>query len=137
VVSFRRDGWAFACNVMDESQTRKRFGRVLKKAEITGHRLYDLRHTFATQLLAKGAPITYVAAQLGHANPSTTLRWYARWLPQAGAGFVDRLDAPGSIWHQSGPDEESGAIEADAGMKKALNNLRNLVGRSGLEPETR
>src|SRR3989475_13079278 len=28
-------------------------------------RLYDLRHTFATHLLGQGAPITYVAAQLG------------------------------------------------------------------------
>ena len=60
---------------------------------MSGHRLYDLRHTFATLLLAKGAPITYVAAQLGHAKPSTTLQWYARWLPQADAGFVHRLDA--------------------------------------------
>ena len=29
-------------------------------------RVYDLRHTFASLLLARNAPITYVAAQLGH-----------------------------------------------------------------------
>jgi len=107
-----------AGNPTDESRVRKRFARVLKKAEITGHRLYDLRHTFATQLLAKGAPITYVAAQLGHARPSTTLQWYARWLPQAGAGFVDRLDTPSAIWHQSGTDEESNDISGDAMSEK-------------------
>jgi integrase len=115
-------------NPTDESRVRKRFARVLKKAQITGHRLYDLRHTFATQLLAKGAPITYVAAQLGHARPSTTLQWYARWLPQAGAGFVDRLDAPGTIWHQSGTDEESGEISADAESKKAPEQLPDFGG---------
>jgi hypothetical protein len=38
-----------------------------------------------------GAPITYVAAQLGHSKPSTTLQWYGRWLPQSGNGFIDRL----------------------------------------------
>jgi integrase len=36
-----------------------------------------LDHTFATLLLEKGRPITYVAEQLGHAKPATTLTWYA------------------------------------------------------------
>jgi len=42
---------------------------------------YDLRHTYASLLLADGAPLTYVSAQLGHANSTTTLRHYARWMP--------------------------------------------------------
>jgi len=54
------------------------FKRVLKAAELPNFRLYDLRHTFATQLLERGAPITYAASQLGHAKPTTTLHWYAR-----------------------------------------------------------
>jgi integrase len=112
---------------MDESRVRKRFARVLKNAKITGHRLYDLRHTFATQLLAKSAPITYVAAQLGHARPSTTLQWYARWMPQMGAGFVDRLDAPGAVWHQSGTDQESTEISVEAEIEKGT----ELKGDSG------
>jgi integrase len=86
-----------AGNPLDISRVRKRLIRVLNKAGVSGHRLYDLRHTFATALLAKYAPITYVAAQLGHAKPTTTLQHYARWLPQADAGFVDRLD---SFWHR-------------------------------------
>ena len=55
-------------------------------------RLYDLRHTFASLLLAAGAPITYVGAQLGHANPTTTLRFYARWIPSRGQRWVEVLD---------------------------------------------
>ena len=53
------------------------FRRTLKRAGLPAFRLYDLRHTYASLLLAAGAPITYVSAQLGHANPTTTLRYYA------------------------------------------------------------
>ena len=42
--------------------------------------------------MAAGAPITYVSAQLGHANPTTTLRYYARWIPSRGRRWVDLLD---------------------------------------------
>ena len=59
---------------LDESQLRKRFARVLKKAGLPHFRVYDLRHTFAARLLNRGVPITYVAAQLGHMKPTTTYR---------------------------------------------------------------
>jgi integrase len=77
---------------LDESRVRKRFARVLKAAGVGGHRLYDLRHTFASILLQNCAPITYVAAMLGHADSTTTLRWYARWLPKSGKSYVNSLD---------------------------------------------
>src|SRR5688500_14746674 len=51
-----------------------------------------MRHTYASLLLAAGAPITYVSAQLGHANPSTTLRYYAKWIPSQGRRWADLLD---------------------------------------------
>ena len=71
------------------------FAKVLKRAELPWHTPYDLRHTFATLHLAKGHPITYVSAQLGHSDPSTTLRWYAHWLPTSDKRFADALDTPG------------------------------------------
>lgn len=77
---------------LDESRVRKAFVRAMRKAGLSGHRLYDLRHSYATSLLKTGAPITYVAAQLGHANASTTLRWYARWLPDSNRRYADALD---------------------------------------------
>ena len=40
-------------------------------------RLHDLRHVHATTLLLAGVPVHVVAARLGHANPSITLRVYA------------------------------------------------------------
>src|SRR5262249_50828270 len=87
----------------DEARVRKVFKRTLKHAKLPAFRRYDLRHTYASLLLAAGAPITYVAAQLGHANPSTTLRYYAKWIPSQGQRWADVLDrvattVKGQVW---------------------------------------
>lgn len=43
-------------------------------------RLHDLRHVHATMLLQAAVPVHVVAARLGHADPSVTLRVYAHVL---------------------------------------------------------
>lgn len=68
----------------------KAWRRVLKKVKRPAFRLYDLRHTFAITLLAEGAPLTYVAAQMGHTKPTTTLLWHAHWLPRGGQALGRR-----------------------------------------------
>jgi integrase len=71
------------------------FDRAAKVANITGHTTYDLRHSFASALLARGRPITYVAKQLGHSKPNTTLAYYAHWVSSGeDNSFVDELDTP-------------------------------------------
>ena len=77
----------------DASAVAKVFRSVLRAAGLPRFRLYDLRHTFLTHLLSQGAPITYVAAQLGHAKPTTTLTYYAHWLPSGDKRYIDRLEA--------------------------------------------
>lgn len=39
--------------------------------------MHDLRHSFASLLIAQGLDVVFVSRQLGHANPATTLRVYA------------------------------------------------------------
>ena len=78
--------------LLDRYAIRDAFRRALKQAGIGHHRPYDLRHTFASLLLAEGAPLPYVAAQLGHSNPTTTLRHYAHYLPKYGRRWVNVLD---------------------------------------------
>jgi integrase len=77
---------------IDWNNAADAFHRICKKAKIGRFRPYDLRHTLASLLLAGGAPITYVAAQLGHSKPTTTLRYYARWLPGENRHYVELLD---------------------------------------------
>ncbi len=112
---------------LDEARVRKRFARVLRLAEVGGHRVYDLRHSYASGLLAKNAPITYVAAQLGHADATTTLRWYARWLPKSGVSFVDALDT-GSTWHQVGTNAPNAAGDAETPEENTAETLENSGG---------
>ena len=58
------------------------FKRALRKAGLRDIRFHDLRHTYASLLLAQGEPITYVANQLGHKNPGITLKIYSHWIPK-------------------------------------------------------
>jgi integrase len=78
---------------LDGINVARRFQGLVTRAGLPRFRLYDLRHSFASHLLALGAPITYVAAQLGHAKPTMTLAAYAHWLPRGDRALADRLEA--------------------------------------------
>ena len=49
-------------------------------------RWHDLRHTFASLLVAQGLNVVYVSRQLGHASPDITLRVYSHLFDQAEHG---------------------------------------------------
>ena len=54
----------------------------IKRAALDGDglpslRTHDLRHTFASMLVAQGASIVYVSRQMGHASPAMTLSTYS------------------------------------------------------------
>jgi len=95
-------------------------------------RVYDLRHTFASLLLAQGVPITCVSAQLGHSWPTTTLQWYAHWLPGGRERYVDGFtgQATKSRGHQFG-------TKANRAPPIYWKRPIQLVGRGGLEPPIR
>ncbi|MEU7588896.1 site-specific integrase [Micromonospora sp. NPDC049230] len=54
---------------------RESIAHVAKMAS-GGLRFHDLRHSFATELVSRGVPVTDVQGVMGHERPSTTLNLY-------------------------------------------------------------
>lgn len=67
---------------LDPTVPRRALGRAKKRTNLDAGdrspvRLHDLRHTFASLLVAQGANVVFVSRQLGHSSPDITLRVYA------------------------------------------------------------
>jgi integrase len=73
---------------------RRYFKPAARDAGLPGRlRLYDLRHTCASLLIAEGASVKAVQAQLGHATASITLDTYGHLFPSEMDALADRLEA--------------------------------------------
>lgn len=53
----------------------------------------DLRHTFATMMIAEGVDVRTVSSYLGHASPSMTLDVYADVDPEAKRAAIDKINS--------------------------------------------
>ena len=56
-------------------EMKKQWATLCKAAKISGARLHDLRHTFASHLVSGGASLPLVGALLGHTQARTTQRY--------------------------------------------------------------
>jgi integrase len=61
-----------------------------KTAKISGLRVHDLRHSFASQLVSQGASLPLIGSLLGHNDPSTTHR-YAHLFDDPQRAAVERV----------------------------------------------
>ena len=90
------DAWLFQSPVKPDmsvhrSTLHKSYWKPLLRAAGLPHetRFHDLRHGAASMLLGEGVPVPVVSALLGHRDPSTTLRVYAKVMPhQQGAAAL-------------------------------------------------
>jgi integrase len=79
---------------LDLRNLRKRhFARILTAAGLKTLRLYDLRHTCATLLLAQGINPKVVSERLGHASTAITLDVYSHVLPDMQRQANERMAA--------------------------------------------
>jgi integrase len=54
----------------------------LKKAKVKYRESYQMRHTFASQMLSAGENPTWLASHLGHSDWGMLRKVYGRWLIQ-------------------------------------------------------
>ena len=78
---------------LDRHNVRKRnLNPVLRRAGVNEIRFHDLRHTFASLLLANDAHPKYVQDQMGHASIKITMDTYSHLLPEAHKKGVETLN---------------------------------------------
>jgi integrase len=95
-------------------------------------RLHDLRHFHATTLLLAGVPVHVVAARLGHADSSVTLRVYAHVIR-------DQIAAAADIFARSIPAGDEARVSKSVSKVAAWQAAKGPLtwARSeGLEPPT-
>ena len=74
------------------NMVRRHFTPALKRAGLPLIRFHDLRHTYASLLLAQGENIKYIQSQLGHSSPTVTLNVYAHLMKETNQEAVCRLE---------------------------------------------
>jgi integrase len=65
---------------------------MLTAAKLQRLRFHDLRHTFASLLLAQGESLAYVKDQMGHSSINVTVDVYGHLVPGGNRAAVDKLD---------------------------------------------
>ena len=77
-----------------ENLYHRYFLPILEHARLRRIRLHDLRHTFGSQLIQRGASLTYVKEQMGHSSIQVTVDIYGHLIPGADISCIDQLDTP-------------------------------------------
>ncbi|MFC1799305.1 tyrosine-type recombinase/integrase [Candidatus Eisenbacteria bacterium] len=75
-----------------QNLVNREFHPALKRAGLRRIRFHDLRHTYASLLIAQGENPKFIQSQLGHASIQTTMDRYGHLLPEVGQGTGERLD---------------------------------------------
>jgi integrase len=77
---------------LEPSTVTHTFGKVVRGVGIENLRLHDLRHSYASFMLAAGVNVKAISQSMGHSSISITLDTYAHLLPGAGRTAAERLD---------------------------------------------
>lgn len=69
----------------------KQWEKWLIEAELEHRPPYQLRHTYASRMLMKRVPATWLAKQMGHADTNMIAKIYGKWLQEDEPDFMENL----------------------------------------------
>ena len=75
-----------------DNLAKRRFLSALNRAEIDKIIFHDLRHTYASLLIAKDVNIKYIQKQMGHASFEITMNTYAHLMLEVYATSEVKID---------------------------------------------
>lgn len=82
------------------------FGKFVARAGLPKVTVHSLRHTYATLMIADGAPLVVVSKQLSHAQTSTTANIYAHAIASAQAKAMETFDRFSDLVGEADPPKE-------------------------------
>ena len=73
------------------------FKKILEKSGIKVRVLYNLRHTFASQMISNGVDIVWVSKTMGHKDVAITLKKYTKFIQEDDQVRFKKIDKIGTI----------------------------------------
>lgn len=74
------------------------FKRLFARNKIKERVLYNLRHTFASQMISQGVDIVWASKTLGHKDVSITLSTYTKFIKEDEATRFQKFEKIGTIF---------------------------------------
>ena len=112
--------------------TSRGFVGSLRRAGIRRVRFHDIRHSFASNLLAAGVDVVTVSRLMGHAGAQITLSVYSHVMPKQRHGASELL---ASLMRGDGNKMETArGAEAVSAASEARKSLKVLEASAGIEP---
>ena len=71
---------------MDDTELRRLWRKTLLRGTVRYRPPETLRHTFASTMLSRNAPLLYVQQAGGWKNATVLLKHYSKWMPQVQPG---------------------------------------------------
>jgi len=109
---------------LDPSTVTHVFRKVVHNAGLESVRLHDLRHSYASLMLAAGVNVKAISQSMGHANIGITLDTYSHLLPGMGKTAAERFERLLKPW-----------LEGDVGKMSATGDDPSTR-LEGFEPTT-
>ena len=108
--------------------TKVLWPRIVKRAEIPYRPLMQTRHTYATLMLQKGAPIDWLQKQMGHRNLQMLIRHYWRWINpgELTREALARLETVRTPSNQPHPDPTRAMLRRPAKSKTNVESRKTL-----------